>query len=365
MIRPLIALALLGAWSSAQTIDFETFPDGTPMSEPPPPGLLQISAQYEEAYGVTFVLANGQFPVIAKVGCPQTAFVGVSGSGCGPSPPPCPTMTTNDDDRHAGLTLVPGTNCASSTPEDFGCFFLTDDGVVSGLPTNLTIQYSTPVPTASGSILDIDQNEKWRVRAFDSSGTQIGADIVLDHCPTAADGNGKGQRWSFPATAQGISRIDLVYDGGAGNIGLAFDNFSPSSPTPCDGSFAFYGAGVPGSGGQLPKITLLGCPEAGQSVTLRTWNALGAALGCLAVGTSPASIPAFGGQILVGIDAAFSHTASGTTGVTGDGTYSLGMVVPASPVVVGSHVYFQAGYCDPGAALGFSLTRGLDVTVGP
>ena len=103
-LLPLLVILFLSSLSlSAQvfngciTIDFETLPTGVPFEG------AQISNQYYADFGLTFELENGNFPVLAQVGNPTTAF----GSAFG-----------ND-------TPAPGQN--------IGSFFLTDDGLLSGL----------------------------------------------------------------------------------------------------------------------------------------------------------------------------------------------------------------------------------------
>lgn len=99
-------------------IDFESLPGTTPSEG------LQISTQYQVAYGITFSLEGGGHPVLAKVGGTSTAF----DSAFGPD------------------TTAPG--------QDVGTYFLTDDGVLSGLQSPaLIVNYDTPTAAASGVIL--------------------------------------------------------------------------------------------------------------------------------------------------------------------------------------------------------------------
>lgn len=181
----------------AQVIDFERMPDGSIPTE----GLV-ISNQFWQQYGVNFAFTNGKFPHIAQVGSPLFAFQSAYG----------------DD------TPAPGQNC--------GSFFLTDSsGLDSQLPPTLVITYAVPVSAASGVILDIDGlnfHEAWDIQAY--NGTNLLATVSLTEASPNA-GDGLATPWNFSRSTADITSIWIVYTGTKTNrIGLAFDNFSPSSP---------------------------------------------------------------------------------------------------------------------------------------
>lgn len=73
-------IALLLALSSApmaqtiQTIDFESFPDGST-----PAALDEVSTQFADETGMSFLLESGAAPVLAKVGGGREAFASVFG----------------------------------------------------------------------------------------------------------------------------------------------------------------------------------------------------------------------------------------------------------------------------------------------
>lgn len=177
---------------SGGSIDFESIPNSIPTEG------LTISGQFAGTWGVTFSLANGASPVLAKVGAPQTAFQGFQAL---PDQP------------------APGSNA--------GQYFLTDDGVVAGPPADLIVCYATPVHGASGILLDIDGNEAWTIEALDEHGTvvaelQLGPNNEVD---------GSATPWSFSSASHQIWSIRFAYTGSqSGGVGLAFDNFSPSEP---------------------------------------------------------------------------------------------------------------------------------------
>ncbi len=200
--------------SFAMTIDFESIPSGSPSD-----GLV-ISDQFLAAYGVEFSLENGGSPVLAQVGDPRTAFQGYN---LLPDQP------------------APGTHA--------GQFFLTDDGVVAGPPSALLIEYTTEVNAVGADIIDIDGTEEWTVEAFNNIGDNIGS-IVLGPNNLL---DGSATHWSFDFGAPLIKSLRLSYTGSQNVVGLAFDNFTPTSTTaaavPEPATFALLGIGLVGLAG--------------------------------------------------------------------------------------------------------------------
>ena len=177
---------------NAQVIDFESVPNGNPVDG------MTISTQFVATLGVSFSLEGGGFPVLAEVGAPRTAFQGYN------------LLPDNP---------APGTNV--------GSFFLTDDGAVSGPPAPIIIDYSEPVAAASGEILDIDGTEGWQIQARDDSFT------IIDFVDLLPNNNldGSATTWSFNRVSSDIHSIHLIYTGAnTSGVGLALDNFSPSTP---------------------------------------------------------------------------------------------------------------------------------------
>ncbi|MBI4878929.1 MAG: FG-GAP repeat protein [Planctomycetes bacterium] len=130
------------------------------------------------------------------------------------------------------------------------------------------------------------------------------------------------------------------------------------------GSAAGYGSGCAGSGGFIPQIALAGCPTPGGSVTFSLDQGLGGALSLLFVSASQASIPIGGGVCTVNVSMPIPIVLalpllSGSGG--GAGALALDAVLPL-PSALGTFV-MQAVVCDPGAALGFSASAGLEVEI--
>ena len=182
----------LASQAEAVVIDFETVPGAVPSEG------LAISNQFAATAGVTFSLANGNTPVLAEVGAPRTAFDGV-----GPDGP--------------------------AAGENIGQFFLTDDGLTSGVTTSpLIVSYSTAAQNVSGEILDIDRGETFVISAFDSVIGGALLDTITINTGDADTGNGVATNWAFNRVSADILRIEFAgsRSGGVGFFGLGFDNFN-------------------------------------------------------------------------------------------------------------------------------------------
>ena len=188
----------------ADSIDFETVPGVTPVEG------MEINTQFEQIYGVTFSLSNGNSPRLAEVGPPLAAFMG----------PP----------NHS----IPDTPAPN---QGIGQFFLTDDGQL-GISADLVVTYTNPVKAASGVIIDIDLGEEWQIIAGDINGLEI--DRIALSSGSPGTGDGIATIWSFEHQYADIYLLRFTgYRPDAQNFGLAFDNFSPSSPAVpiCEGDF--------------------------------------------------------------------------------------------------------------------------------
>ena len=81
---------------------------------------------------------------------------------------------------------------------------------------------------ASGEIWDIDRSEQWLVTAYDSGGSLL--DSILSPAGEGGFDPLDGQPWTFGfSKLSDISEIQLRYVGGSSTVGLAFDNFIPTS----------------------------------------------------------------------------------------------------------------------------------------
>ncbi len=209
-----LTASLLPLAASAQTITFEELPDGSPTLDQ-----QLVCGQYAEL-GVRFELVDRTSgepigcPRIARFGPPQNAF-----EGC-----------FSDD------TPRPGQSTGSA---------LLTDGTSLGIEGDLLVRYDPPVSYASGVVLDVDCRvnggppcEQWTITARSASGATL-ATRVIDappgapnpECasPAAGPGDSIPFGWSFDLPGQAIASILFRYTGAATDVGLAFDDFSPSS----------------------------------------------------------------------------------------------------------------------------------------
>lgn len=198
-------LALQGA-IAAQVIDFESLPGGAPVTS----GMV-ITDQYAVVpYRVTFSLVGADStvgPRIADVGAPRTAFRGPVASN------PCISGTSDEDMPASG--------------ESVGCFFLTDDGVLSGSAYTLRVAYLDPTYEASGVLLDVDEDEGWTIQALRADSSLILEQRIVDG--ETDTGDGVATEWSL-TSPEAIFFIDFIPDIVPGhNFGVAFDSFTPSS----------------------------------------------------------------------------------------------------------------------------------------
>lgn len=179
-------------------IDFESIPKGSATTD-----RQSISDQFKESHGITFKLASGGTPQIAKVGGERTAFN-------------CSDCPGGSADGVKDTTLV-------------GASFLTDGSETSASGSALIVEYVRPVTEASGVILDIDSGESWTITARDQAGKTIQTITFAEG--QAGTGSGIATPWSVSvASPLQIHSLQLAgkEDGKVAIQGLGFDRFSPS-----------------------------------------------------------------------------------------------------------------------------------------
>lgn len=121
-----------------------------------------------------------------------------------------------------------------------------------------------------------------------------------------------------------------------------------------------YGAGTAGTTG-VPAIGSSGAWMIGSgNFAVECTGIAGGAPGFLGYSTSPASLPLFGGTVLInpaGVGADFLAVVA-----SGGGSTSTGLPIPGgNPALIGVHIYFQYGFLDAGGPQGVSMSAGLDV----
>ena len=172
----------------------------------------QIFDQYDDGgpCGVRFYLGDPSLnvhPTLARIGYPGVAFVGPYNSQ-----PPCNAFSGTDDmpDPSAGV----------------GCWFLTDDGILSASADELRVLYNSPTFQCSGDLIDIDGVEIWTIEAY-FQGNLVASQVFTQ--ANATPGDGMATPWQFNLS-QPLDelRFSVVKPDGQG-IGIAFDNFSACS----------------------------------------------------------------------------------------------------------------------------------------
>lgn len=191
---------LTAAWGAGGRIDFEQIPG---VAEPYEG--IRIGAQFQATHGVRFALEGGGEPVLAAVGPPQTAFAG------------------------------PPSHRSPDTPlpdQDIGRFFLTDDGVTSGISAPaLIVHLDRPTHAASGVLLDIDFDEVFVIELRDDQGALL--EEIRIQAGDPSTGDGVATPWAFQRPAADVA--SLWFRGSrqaAGYFGLGFDNFFPGEAEP-------------------------------------------------------------------------------------------------------------------------------------
>ena len=214
----------------AGTIEFETYPDGSPTAY----GEL-ISDQYG-SYGVTFALLD------------RTTHVPIGQ----------PSICKTDSYCYIPCTLERPVR----SPIDAGNSFIVADLWTS----DLLITYINPVMQASGVLIDVDSIEQFTLIARNSSGGEITRtvidtpDVPDPECdnPNQGVGNGGVEPWTIATTTDPIASILIHYTGQdpVTGVGIAFDNFSPST-LPADLAIEKSGPVGPLSVGDTISYSLL------------------------------------------------------------------------------------------------------------
>lgn len=133
------------------------------------------------------------------------------------------------------------------------------------------------------------------------------------------------------------------------------------------GSVTKYGAGLAGSGGFVPDLRGILSPTIGGCVGLEHRFALGGTWGFTLFGSGSATIPAFGGTVLVDWTQPFGllPLAYGGGGAgAGAGESTAFDTLPNDPTLIGATFYLQDLVVDPGAPKKVALSNGIVFTIG-
>ena len=173
-------------------IDFELLPDGSTPFE----GEM-IGTQYLAGFGISFMLEDGTTPQIAETG---GVVANAFGSAWG-----------NDE-------LMPG--------EPIGSFFLTDDGMLTGLTTPaLVVMWDNPIDSVAFGLMDIDFDEFFVMEAKDIAGNTIVLDTIFSGDPMTGDG--VFTDWAVQLPTNNVRSLRVEGNRmDAGAFGFGMDNLS-------------------------------------------------------------------------------------------------------------------------------------------
>lgn len=243
-----LAAALLTASMSSQAllIDFETTAGGATPTDNADIGLMDTWTDGTTSVQVGFAAMGSTDRTIAarfeQVGNADGSPFGYFNGGPG------------------GLIDTPNTAGA------MGEWFLRSSGFPADTSQSFVIDYlGMGTEGLSAQIWDIDGRtngdfESWRVEAFG-----LGGSLAVLNSPVGDDGengvlNGEPWEFGFSANALGenITKVVISYTGTAGNVGLAFDNFSADSNmlnVPEPATVALMGLGLAGMGWRRKKAS--------------------------------------------------------------------------------------------------------------
>lgn len=221
------------------------------------------------------------------------------------------------------------------------------------LPRMLLVDPVTTAVSVFASCGQSTQPGAWAVTTGGAYHAQLGKFLLVDFW------NGKLRAYSQGGTGNGtvIPTTPVATAGYWVNVATVPDDG-------CTGAGVEYGTGLAGSGGFVPHLGSYGCPDVGRTVTLQLDRCLGGTFGLLLLGTSPASLPAYGGtQLLAPIEAMVQFQCTGPVGAPGLGTITAPLPL-TNPALIGLSIYFQAGLLDDGASQGVSISNGLQLVIG-
>lgn len=121
-----------------------------------------------------------------------------------------------------------------------------------------------------------------------------------------------------------------------------------------------YGTGLAGTNG-VPQIGFGGGPwyVGNDGFFVKCTSVKPNAPGLVGISTGTASIPLFGGTLLIDPLGVFYFTAIADAG----GVASNAAGLPNDPNLINQHIYFQYGFLDVGAPQAISLSAGLDLKI--
>lgn len=183
-------------------------------------------------------------------------------------------------------------------------------------------------------------------------------EVYRQHQPQVTIGT---RQWRFATGMSGPAGLTALPNGG---FELVFDTATGAGVRVVRPATAVtIGVGCPGTGNQTPAIGATGTPVTGGSFSIDLSNARANAFAGIIFAFSRNDMPLGNGCTsypqLPGV--------SSLMGVSGAGTASVNVAIPAAPVLIGFQIFAQWGVIDPAGAYGpnvAALSNGLQATIG-
>jgi hypothetical protein len=207
----------------------------------------------------------------------------------------------------------------------------------------------------------------WDHAYFRASNDGVNFVTIWENSEELSDSAWSKQEFDISDIADGESSVRLRWtmgttDGSLVYSGWNIDDVEITAIAPS--SFTSYGTGLAGSGGFIPSLTGAGDTSIGGNFTVDIEDGLGGAFGAAVLGFQRADLPFYGGSLLVNPPLTFVFlTLSGSSGASGAGTFSA-IASIADPSMGGVVFQLQGIFVDAGAAEGYSLSQGLEITAG-
>jgi lysyl endopeptidase len=258
--------------------------------------------------------------------------------------------------------------------------------IVEAIPASYNVYYpgwdrSTSNPTSAVTIHHPDSDVKkisfennpltksqsfWRVAQWDLGVTEPGS----SGCPLyTANKKFIGQLYGgeafcgFPFNDY-YGRLELYWNAVKAHLdplntgAVTIADYDPNANC---GNVAPYGTGCPGTFGLTPNLAMSGCFSANGAVNLTISIAVPGQSAFLFIGLNAASIPLGGGCNLLTSPILTTVGPFPLNGIgPGTGSFSINTNLP--PTLTPGTIRMQAVCTDPGATLGYTVTRGLAVT---
>ena len=200
----------------------------------------------------------------------------------------------------------------------------------------------------------MDDGQDWLTASASLRSTDVGGSVIATTEQGIRVASGL-YRFEFPDPAEGLGasfEYELRFRDRNGN-----ETVTPTRQVTLTG-LGLYGTGT--GGANVLSLSGSGSASPGGTVTATSQGVVGPTVTTV-LSLSPASVPLFGGTLLVGLGAQ-AFTAKLTPAVAG--MSAVDFPVPADPALLGTHVFVQSAAEDGAQPAGWALSNGLHVAIG-